>query len=75
MNRIDEALSRFEDGTYGHCCECGEDTARPRLSALPFASRCKNCEQAREMTQQRERIQAQCGSSGLDARLPIRPGQ
>lgn len=71
LNRIDEALSRFEDGTYGHCCECGEDIARPRLSALPFASRCKNCEQAREMTQQRERIQAQRGSSGLGARLPI----
>jgi len=71
LNRIDEALSRFEDGTYGHCCECGEDIARPRLSALPFAARCKNCEQARETAQQRERIQAQRGSAGLGARLPI----
>ena len=70
LNRIDEALSRFEDGTYGHCFECGEDIARPRLSALPFAARCKNCEQAREMAQQRERIQARRGSSGLGARLP-----
>ena len=30
LNRIDDALSRFEDGTYGHCFECGEDIARPR---------------------------------------------
>ena len=70
LNRIDEALSRFEDGTYGHCVECGEDIARPRLRALPFAVRCKNCEQGREMAQQRERIQARRGSSGLGLDMP-----
>ena len=31
LNRIDEALSRFEDGTCGHCFGCGEDIALPRL--------------------------------------------
>ena len=70
LTRIDEALSRFEDGTYGHCFECGEDIALPRLRALPFAVRCKNCEQAREMAQQRERIQAGRGSSGLGLDMP-----
>ena len=65
LNRIDEALSRFDAGTYGHCVECGEDIALPRLRALPFAVRCKHCEQAREMTQQRERIEARRGSSSL----------
>ena len=70
LTRIDDALSRFEDGTYGHCVECGEDIARPRLRALPFAVRCKNCEQAREMAQQRERIQARRGSSSLGLDMP-----
>ena len=65
LNKINEALSRLEDGTYGHCFECGEEIAQPRLRALPFAVRCKDCEEAREMAQQRERIQARRGSSSL----------
>ena len=58
LTSIHQALSRFKEGTYGPCCECGDDIALLRLRALPFAVRCKNCEQAREIAQQRERIQA-----------------
>jgi DnaK suppressor protein len=65
LNKINEALSRLEEGTYGRCFECGEDIAQARLRALPFAVRCKDCEEAREMAQQRERIQARRGSSSL----------
>ena len=65
LNKINEALSRLEEGTYGRCFECGEEIAQPRLRALPFAVRCKDCEEAREMAQQRERIQARRGSSSL----------
>ena len=65
LNKINEALSRLEEGTYGHCFECAEEIAQPRLRALPFAVRCKDCEEAREMAQQRERIQARRGSSSL----------
>jgi DnaK suppressor protein len=39
LNKINEALSRLEDGTYGHCFECGEEIAEQRLRALPFAVR------------------------------------
>ena len=62
---INEALSRLDEGTYGHCFECAEEIAQPRLRALPFAVRCKDCEEAREMAQQRERSQARRGSSSL----------
>jgi DnaK suppressor protein len=65
LNKINEALARLEEGTYGRCFECGEEIAQPRLRALPFAVRCKDCEEAREMAQQRERIQARRGSSTL----------
>ena len=65
LNKINEALSRLEEGTYGHCFECAEEIAQPRLRALPFAVRCKDCEEAREMAQQRDRIQARRGSSSL----------
>ena len=65
LNKINEALQRLEEGTYGRCFECGDEIAQPRLRALPFAVRCKDCEEAREMAQQRERMAARRGSSTL----------
>lgn len=65
LNKINEALARLEEGSYGYCFECAEEIAQPRLRALPFAVRCKDCEEAREMAQQRERIQARRGSASL----------
>jgi DnaK suppressor protein len=59
LTKIDEALRRLEEGTFGHCFECGEEISEKRLRALPFAVRCKDCEEAREVAQQRERLQAQ----------------
>src|SRR5918996_1119461 len=59
LHKIDEALRRLEEGTYGYCFECGEEISERRLRALPFAVRCKNCEEAREVKQQRERLMAQ----------------
>jgi DnaK suppressor protein len=56
LQRINEALDRLEEGTYGRCFECGEDISEARLRALPFAVRCKDCEEAREVAQQRERM-------------------
>jgi DnaK suppressor protein len=55
LNKIDDALARLEQGTYGNCFECGEEIAEKRLRALPFAVRCKDCEEAREVAEQRER--------------------
>ena len=65
LNKINEALARLEEGTYGYCFECAEEIAQPRLRALPFAVRCKDCEEAREIAQQRERIAARRGSASL----------
>jgi DnaK suppressor protein len=59
LNKIDEALRRLEDNTYGNCFECGEEISEKRLRALPFAVRCKDCEEAREVKQQRDRLMAQ----------------
>jgi DnaK suppressor protein len=56
LHRINEALERLEEGTYGRCFECGEEIEPRRLRALPFAVRCKDCEEAREIAAQRERL-------------------
>jgi len=58
LNKINDALGRLEQGDYGNCFDCGEEIAEKRLRALPFAVRCKDCEEAREAVQQRERQQA-----------------
>ena len=66
LNKINEALRRLDEGVYGNCFECGEEIAEPRLRALPFAVRCKDCEEARETAEQRDRMMAQRrGSSTL----------
>ena len=59
LNKINDALVRLEQGTYGNCFECGDEISERRLRALPFAVRCKDCEEARETAQQRERVMAQ----------------
>ncbi len=56
LNKIDAALRRLEENTYGNCFECGDEISEARLRALPFAVRCKDCEAARENAEQRERM-------------------
>jgi DnaK suppressor protein len=63
LNKINEALGRLEEGAYGNCFECGEEIVPQRLRALPFAVRCRECEEARENAQRRERLAAQRSSS------------
>jgi len=55
LSQIDVALRRLAAGCYGDCAECGKGIARARLRALPFAARCKDCEEANEVAEQRER--------------------
>jgi DnaK suppressor protein len=66
LNKINDALLRLEQGDYGNCFECGEEIAEKRLRALPFAVRCKDCEEAREVAEARERQQTlRRGASSL----------
>jgi DnaK suppressor protein len=66
LNKVNDALSRLEQGNYGNCFDCGEEIGEKRLRALPFAVRCKDCEEARETAEQRERqLTARRGTSAL----------
>jgi DnaK suppressor protein len=55
LNRIDAALRRLDEGSYVNCIQCGDEIAEARLRALPFAVRCKSCEEALETDEERER--------------------
>ena len=66
LNKINDALARLEQGDYGNCYDCGEEIAEKRLRALPFAVRCKDCEEVKENAEQRERqVAARRGTSAL----------
>lgn len=38
LNKIDEALGRLEEGSYGYCVESGEPISLKRLEARPIAT-------------------------------------
>ena len=46
LARIEAALVQLDEGCYGRCSRCGREISARRLRALPFAARCKACEQA-----------------------------
>ena len=41
--KIDQALARIEDGTFGICERCGEEIGRKRLEARPVTTFCIRC--------------------------------
>jgi DnaK suppressor protein len=42
---LEEAVARFEEGTYGICERCGKEISAQRLEALPQARLCIECAQ------------------------------
>jgi len=48
MERIDKALGKIEDRTYGLCDRCGKPIEKLRLKALPYANLCIKDKQAEE---------------------------
>ena len=51
LNKINEALARLEDGSYGFCEETGEPIGLPRLLARPTATLSLEAQQRRELRQ------------------------
>ena len=48
LRQIEEALARFEDGTYGVCERCGKEIDIARLEAIPYTTLCLRCAEARD---------------------------
>ena len=45
LAKIDQAIQKLEEGTYGSCEDCGTEIAAARLKAVPFADRCIHCQE------------------------------
>jgi RNA polymerase-binding transcription factor DksA len=48
LQRVERALAKFENGTYGYCENCGKPIDFARLKALPDARFCLQCQRERE---------------------------
>src|SRR6266508_341680 len=40
IEKVDKALAKMDEGTYGLCQRCGKPIEKARLKALPYASLC-----------------------------------
>lgn len=50
LRRIDSALGRLNDGSYGLCADCDRAIPLARLEAEPTALRCVQCQELFEKT-------------------------
>jgi DnaK suppressor protein len=46
--RIDDALVRVNEGIYGTCVNCAQPMAEKRLTAVPWAPHCVDCQELAE---------------------------
>jgi DnaK suppressor protein len=55
LRKIDSALQRIDDGSYGYCDETGEEIGLRRLEARPVATLCVEAQERRELAERQYR--------------------
>jgi DnaK suppressor protein len=55
LRKIDSALARLDDGSYGFCDETGEEIGLKRLEARPVATLCLEAQERRELAERQFR--------------------
>ena len=55
LRKIDAALARIDDGSYGYCDETGEEIGLKRLEARPVATLCLEAQERRELAERQFR--------------------
>jgi DnaK suppressor protein len=55
LRKIESALARIEDGSYGYCDETGEEIGLKRLEARPVATLCLEAQERRELAERQFR--------------------
>jgi DnaK suppressor protein len=55
MGKIEEALRRIDEGSFGECERCGEEIAEQRLKARPVTTLCIDCKSEMENAEHRYR--------------------
>ena len=55
LRKIDSALARIDEGSYGYCDETGEEIGLKRLEARPVATLCLEAQERRELAERQFR--------------------
>jgi len=55
LKKIDSALTRIDDGSYGYCEEIGDEIGLRRLEARPVATLCVEAQERRELAERQFR--------------------
>ncbi len=55
LRKINSALARIDEGSYGYCDETGEEIGLKRLEARPVATMCVEAQERREMAERQFR--------------------
>jgi DnaK suppressor protein len=53
LNKINSALEKIEQGSFGECEQCGEEIGIKRLAARPVAELCIDCKAEQEKLERR----------------------
>ena len=56
IGKIDEALGRIEDGSYGKCEECGCEIGFARLKVRPVTTLCIGCKSEQEAEERKRKL-------------------
>lgn len=52
LKKLDEALNRIKEGTFGQCAQCEDEIDFKRLEARPTATLCVHCKEEQERVEQ-----------------------
>lgn len=55
LQKLDEAIRKLHEGTYGICEDCGDEISEKRLNILPYAIYCIYCKEKREKIEEMQR--------------------
>ena len=51
LKKVNEALERLKDGTFGECEDCGDQIENKRLQARPTTTQCMDCKETAERSE------------------------
>lgn len=53
LQKVESAISRLKNGTYGVCAKCGSKISKSRIEAIPYAVLCITCKSESEKRNKR----------------------
>ena len=69
LKKIDDALVRINDGSFGECVECDAEIAEERLLARPMTNLCIHCKEEQERDEDKVLYHRKSHTRGREIKL------